>query len=196
MTIFVATGNRHKAEEFSRIFSDHRIVLPADRGIIFDPDETGESFYENALLKAKALFDLVHEPVLADDSGLCVDALGGAPGIYSARFGSTNGTELSSGDRNCLLLSKLSGISDRKARFVCNLVLYFGSDRHVSVQETLEGEIVSDHGTGTEGFGYDPVLFLPEFGKTVAELDPARKDQVSHRGKAARKMKFLLESEK
>ncbi len=196
MTIYIATGNRHKAEEFGRIFSDHRIVLPADAGITFDPDETGSSFFDNSLLKAKALYELVHEPVLADDSGICVDALGGAPGILSARFGSAGGITLSAEDRNRLLLEKLSGIADRTARFVCNLVLFLGPERYISVQETLEGEIVSNQGSGTGGFGYDPVLFLAEYGKTVAELDPALKDRISHRGKAAEKMKFLLENEK
>lgn len=196
MTIYIATGNRHKAEEFGRIFSDHRIVLPADEGIIFDPEETGSTFFDNALLKAQALYELVHKPVLADDSGICVDALGGAPGILSARFGSTGDITLSAEDRNRLLLNKLSGISGRSARFVCNLVLFLGPDRYISVQETLEGEIVSDRGSGTGGFGYDPVLFLPEYGKTVAELDPALKDRISHRGKAAKRMQFFLENEK
>lgn len=196
MTIYIATGNRHKAEEFARIFSDHRVVLPADHGIAFDPEETGESFFENALIKAQALFDLVHEPVLADDSGICVDALCGAPGIRSARFGSTEGKELCAEERNALLLDQLSGVTERSARFVCNLVLYLGKDRYISVQETLEGEIVSDRGSGTGGFGYDPVLYLAEFGKTVAELDPELKDRVSHRGKAAKQMQFFLEKEK
>lgn len=196
MTIYIATGNRHKAEEFGRILTDHHIILPSDQDISFDPDETGETFLDNALIKAQTLYDIVRQPVLADDSGICVDALDGAPGVYSARFGSTNGYDLSSEERNRLLLAKLSGISDRKARFVCNLVLYFGPNRYVSVQETLEGEIVSEQGSGTGGFGYDPVLFLPEFGKTVAELDPVQKDRVSHRGKAAQKMIFLLKNEK
>lgn len=195
MTIVIATGNRHKAEEFSRIFSDHRIVLPADRGIMFDPEETATTFYGNALIKARTLFELMGEPVIADDSGICVDALNGEPGVYSARYGATNGIELSAEDRNKLLLSRMKGIPDRTARFVCNMVLYYGPDRFVSVQETLEGSIVSESGSGSGGFGYDPVLYLPEYGKTVAELSDDQKDLVSHRGKAARKLQIFLNSE-
>ena len=196
MTIVIATGNRHKAEEFSRIFSGHRIVLPADRGIMFDPEETATTFNGNALIKARTLFELMGEPVIADDSGICVDALNGEPGVYSARYGATNGIELSAEDRNKLLLSRMKGIPDRTARFVCNMVLYYGPDRFVSVQETLEGSIVSESGSGSGGFGYDPVLYLPEYGKTVAELSDDQKDLVSHRGKAARKLKIFLNSEK
>ncbi|HOF85532.1 MAG TPA: RdgB/HAM1 family non-canonical purine NTP pyrophosphatase [Treponemataceae bacterium] len=196
MTIVIATGNRHKAEEFSRIFSGHHIVLPEDRGIMFDPEETATTFYGNALIKARTLFELMGEPVIADDSGICVDALNGEPGVYSARYGATNGIELSAEDRNKLLLSRMKGIPDRTARFVCNMVLYYGPDRFVSVQETLEGSIVSESGSGSGGFGYDPVLYLPEYGKTVAELSDDQKDLVSHRGKAARKLQIFLNSEK
>lgn len=196
MTIVIATGNRHKAEEFSRIFSGHHIVLPEDRGIMFDPEETATTFYGNALIKARTLFELMGEPVIADDSGICVDALNGEPGVYSARYGATNGIELSAEDRNTLLLSRMKGITDRTARFVCNMVLYYGPDRFVSVQETLEGSIVTETGSGSGGFGYDPVLYLPEYGKTVAELSDDQKDLVSHRGKAARKLQIFLNSEK
>lgn len=196
MTIVIATGNRHKAEEFSRIFSGHHIVLPEDRGIMFDPEETATTFYGNALIKARTLFELMGEPVIADDSGICVDALNGEPGVYSARYGATNGIELSAEDRNKLLLSRMKGIPDRTARFVCNMVLYYGPDRFVSVQETLEGSIVTETGSGSGGFGYDPVLYLPEYGKTVAELSDDQKDLVSHRGKAARKLQIFLNSKK
>ena len=196
MTIVIATGNRHKAEEFSRIFSGHTIVLPTDRGIEFNPEESASTFYGNALIKAKTLFELVGEPVIADDSGICVDALDGEPGVFSARYGSSGGKELSAEDRNRLLLSRMEGISNRTARFVCNMVLYLGPDRFVSVQETLEGTIVSGSGSGSGGFGYDPVLYLPEYGKTVAELSDVQKDLVSHRGKAARKLEIFLNSEK
>jgi len=190
MTIVIATGNRHKAEEFSRIFSGHHIVLPEDRGIMFDPEETATTFYGNALIKARTLFELMGEPVIADDSGICVDALNGEPGVYSARYGATNGIELSAEDRNTLLLSRMKGITDRTARFVCNMVLYYGPDRFVSVQETLEGSIVTETGSGSGGFGYDPVLYLPEYGKTVAELSDDQKDLVSTGGKPHENCKF------
>jgi len=148
MTIFIATGNRHKAEEFSRIFSDHTLILPADRGIAFDPEESAATFFGNALIKAKTLFELVGEPVIADDSGICVDALNGEPGIFSARYGSTGGNELPAEERNRILLDRLDGITDRTARFVCNMVLYLGPNRFICVQETLEGTIVTGHGCG------------------------------------------------
>ena len=196
MTIFIATGNRHKAEEFSRIFSAHDIVVPEDRGITFDPEETESTFFGNALIKAKALYNLVGLPVIADDSGICVDALDGEPGVLSARYGSTNGKTVSTEERNRLLLVRMQGVTNRSARFVCNMVLYFAPERFISVQETLEGIIVTDQGYGTGGFGYDPVLYLPEFGKTVAELSNEQKDKVSHRGKAARKLEKMLKSEK
>ena len=176
MKILVATGNQHKAEEFARIFAPDTIVTPSDLGINFDPVETESTFFGNALIKARTLIELTQLPVIADDSGLCVDALNGEPGVHSARFGSTNGQELGSTERNALLISRLKGEKARGARFICNMVLYLSKDRFISAQETLEGEIVTHLGAGSGGFGYDPILFLPEFGKTVAELSPEDKD--------------------
>ncbi len=191
MKIFFASGNEHKREEMARIFPDHEIRIPKDEGIGFDPEETENTFFGNALIKAESLWKIVRAPVLADDSGICVDALGGAPGVISARFGSENGQILDSSGRNDLLIAKMAGISDRKCRFVCNMVLFLGPDRFWSVQETLEGELVEE-GRGEGGFGYDPLVYLGEYGKTVAELSPKEKDHVSHRGKAGRKISALL----
>lgn len=196
MKIYFASGNAHKREEMSRIFAGHRIVIPSDEGIAFDPEETEPTFYGNALLKAKCLYDIVRQPVLADDSGICVDALGGAPGIFSARYGSENGEKLDARERNELLIARMKGITDRSCRFVCNMTLYLGQDRFFSAQETLEGALVEslEHGRGTRGFGYDPVVYLPSFGKTVAELSDADKDAVSHRGKAGRILASIIDS--
>ena len=193
MKIYFASGNAHKREEMARIFSGHSVMIPADEGIHFDPEETGSSFFENALIKAKALYDLVGQPVIADDSGICVDALGGLPGIRSARYGSERGAVLHAADRNRLLLSEMEGVANRKCRFVCNMILYLGPDRFYSVQETLEGELIAE-GRGAGGFGYDPVVYLPSRGKTVAELSDSEKDECSHRGKAGRLIARLLVS--
>ena len=192
MKIYFASGNAHKKEEMARIFSQCEIVIPADEGIDFDPEETEHSFYGNSLLKAKALYDIVGKPVIADDSGICVDALGGAPGVLSARYGSENGKKLTSEERNALLLERMRGVENRSCRFVCNMVLYLGNERFVSVQETLEGELIAES-RGSGGFGYDPIVFIPSYGKTVAELSGAEKDFLSHRGKAGRKIAELLD---
>jgi len=193
MKIYFASGNAHKREELSRILSPHTIVIPPDERIQFNPEEIESTFYGNALIKAKALYELVHCPVIADDSGICVDALDGAPGVLSARYGSVNGIELDSKERNNLLLVQMEGKKNRTSRFVCNMVLYLGPDRFISIQETLEGQLITES-RGTGGFGYDPLLYLPEYGKTVAELTPEEKDICSHRGKAGRHIARLLET--
>lgn len=191
MKIYFASGNAHKKEEMARILSPCEIVIPADEGIEFDPEETENSFYGNSLIKAKALYEIVRQPVIADDSGICVDALGGAPGVLSARYGSDNGKKLNAEERNELILSRMHGVENRACRFVCNMVLYFGNDRFISVQETLEGELITES-RGTGGFGYDPIVFVPLYEKTVAELSGAEKDFLSHRGKAGRKIAEFL----
>jgi XTP/dITP diphosphohydrolase len=191
MKLWLATNNEHKKRELEQIFSGHSLVTPASAGLVFDPDETGSTFIENTLIKARALYDLVHEPVIADDSGLCVDALDGRPGIFSARYGSTNGKKLESWERNALLLKELEHTSNRRARFVCSMVALFSHDRFYVVQETLEGEIIRES-RGTGGFGYDPILYLPERGCTVAELSDDEKNRISHRGKAGKVLANLL----
>lgn len=191
MKLYFASGNSHKRDEMARIFGSQTIVIPADEGIAFDPEETESTFFGNALIKAKALFDLVGQPVIADDSGICVDALDGQPGVLSARYGSENGQKLDTTQRNDLLLSNMTGIGNRTCRFVCCMVLYFGPNRFYSVQETLEGILVTER-AGSGGFGYDPLVLVPEYGRTVAELLPEEKDQCSHRGKAGRTLAKLL----
>lgn len=193
MTIWFATGNEHKKQELAAILSPHRVRTPGEAGYAFDPDETGSTFLENALIKARELYALVGEPVVSDDSGLCVDALGGRPGVLSARYGSTEGRKLEAPERNALLLEELGGAEDRRARFVCAMVLMLSPDRFFVAQETLEGLIVTE-GRGVGGFGYDPLLYLPDYGRTVAELGEAEKNTLSHRGKAGRRIAAMLDT--
>jgi XTP/dITP diphosphohydrolase len=197
--IWFATGNEHKREELSWILNElapqFAIKIPSEAGIFFDPVEDGADFLENAFIKARALYKIVKEPVIADDSGLCVDALGGNPGVFSARYGSVDGKKLESAERNALLIREIGDNPVRIARFVCSMVLMIDENRFFAVQETLEGEIIREgRGRGDFGFGFDPILFLPEKNCTVAELAAHEKNKISHRGKAARSIAAFLES--
>lgn len=193
MEIVLASGNMHKKMELEKIFSNHTLLLPSDLGISFDCDETGKTFLENALLKAETLYELVKRPVLADDSGLCVAALDGAPGIYSARYGSGEGQpDLSDSDRNKLLLSQIETAENRDAFFICTMALIVDPYRVFTVQESFPGSI-SPTPFGGGGFGYDPVFIEPVSGKTVAELPEEEKNRISHRGRAGRRMNAILE---
>ena len=206
MKIYLATGNLNKKREVQELFPEHTVVIPKDEGIEFDPEETGNTFYENSLIKAKALWEIVHCPVLADDSGICVDALDGAPGIYSSRYagpefmkGKPDGTKTPQEEQNAFIVQQTTDAIEgghaggRKAHYTCAMVLYMGGDRIFVVQETMEGEIISDikDARGSGGFGYDPLFFLPEYGKTAAELTADEKNAISHRGKASRLLKKL-----
>lgn len=219
MKIMLATGNMNKKREMQEIFPEHTIVTPKDEGFSFDPDETGTTFYENSMIKAKTLWNIVHCPVISDDSGICVDALGGAPGVYSARYagpqfmkGHPDGTKISQQEQNKFLIQQTneaiaSGIdtsSDggrfpngpRSAHYTCAMVLYLGPDRFYIAQETMEGTIIEnfENQAGENGFGYDPLFFLPQYGKTSAQITPDEKNAISHRGKAARTIKNILDS--
>lgn len=195
MEILVATFNRHKIDELRPLLPGHRLLSPADAGI--DPmeiDENGSDYFANALIKAKALHDKAGIPTLADDSGLSVLALDGAPGIHSSRYGSLDGSKkLSDGDRNELLLSVMKQVDERRCAFYCCLVFLYGEDRYIAVQETCPG-LLAYAPAGKGGFGYDPLVFLPELGRTVAELSPGEKNRVSHRGRAGRAMAAMLEA--
>ena len=196
MKLYFASGNDHKKTEMSRLLGGFELTLPKEEGIYFDPDENGETFIDNAVIKAKALYDIVHAPVLADDSGLCVDALGGKPGIHTARYGEEEaGRKLSAEEKYMLLLKNMEGITNRRAEFVCAICLYLSPTRIYVIQETSEGSIAQKPSNGSGGFGYDPVFYNNEAGKIVAELPEGEKDLYSHRGKAARIMKTLIEKE-
>jgi XTP/dITP diphosphohydrolase len=209
MNIWFASGNEHKKAELAAILGK-QLKIPSDAGLVFNPDETGSSFYENALIKARQLFRLLaggkHELyrpgdfIIADDSGICVDALGGRPGIYSARYPLLGGPpgrlieiNPASSAQNSVLLEELTGEKNRSARFVCAMVLLSSEERFFVAQETLEGEILGGTtGRGSGGFGYDPIFYIPELGKTVAELSTDEKNRISHRAKAGKIIANLL----
>jgi len=196
MKIWFATNNTHKKKELQAILN-RSLTIPSEQKITFNPDETGASFCENALLKARELKKLLgrkNEPVIADDSGLCVDALDGRPGVLSARYGEVNNKKLTSQQQNLLLLDELGDKPERSARFVCAMVLLFDENRFFIVQETLEGEIVKSHKQmrGDGGFGYDPIFIVPKFSRTLAELTSEEKNTISHRGKAGKLLSKLL----
>lgn len=195
MEILIASFNRHKIDELKPLFPKHRLLCPADIGYeAMEIEEDGSSYFENALIKAKTLYALAGMPTLADDSGLSVATLGGAPGIHSSRYGSKDGrAKLSAVERNALLLAEMKGVGDRACAFYCCLVFLYGTDRYLCVQETCPG-VLAEAPKGDGGFGYDPLVFLPELGKTVAELEPEAKNRVSHRGKAAKVMNALLDA--
>lgn len=220
MKIYLATGNLNKKREMQEIFPQHTIVIPKDEGISFDPSETGTTFYENSLIKARALWHLVHAPVIADDSGICVDALGGAPGIYSSRYGGpehprgrADGNKTPQETQNRMLIEQLNTALEQRAagemeadglfrngprscHYTCAMVCVLGPDRLFVAQETMEGSLVNTiaEARGTGGFGYDPLFVVPQYGKTAAELTPAQKNAISHRGKASRSIQRLIES--
>lgn len=187
MRIGVQTGNAHKLEEFRRILSPALPGLELVASGAPAPDETGESFSENALIKARQAFLSTGLPSIADDSGISVDALGGAPGIYSARY-SGSGEDA---ENTALLLRNLEGIADRRAAFVCAAALVT-EQGEVVVERRWEGSVASAP-SGGGGFGYDPV-FIPEgLDQTAAELSPERKDELSHRGQAFRELASHIE---
>ena len=216
MKIYLATGNKNKKREMCEILAGHEIVTPGDEGIEFDPDETGTTFYENSLIKAKALYDIVHYPVIADDSGICVDALGGSPGIYSSRYagpnfpkGTPDGHKITQEEQNIFLIQQLNDAikagnlpdmpylnGPRSCHYTCAMVLYCGGDRLFVAQETFEGTLIDDikNQAGTGGFGYDPIVFLPQYGKTVAQISADEKNAISHRGKAVRVIQKIIEN--
>jgi XTP/dITP diphosphohydrolase len=165
-------------------------VGPHDLGIDDSPDETGATFLENARLKALHYGGLSGLLTVADDSGLSVDALGGEPGLYSARFGGPGATDR---DRNRLLLEKLRGIDDsrRGARFTSAIAVARGGAIVFETQEQVEGRIASEE-RGSNGFGYDPLFFYPPFGRTFGEVPREDKDRVSHRGKAFAALRAFL----
>src|SRR5712692_8276657 len=190
--LLLATTNPHKLEEYCAIFSDvpFRLLSLHDVQLDIDIEETGTTFAENATLKAHAYAQASGVLSLADDSGLEIDALEGAPGVYSARFA---GPETSYEERFRLILAKLQGWSgaQRSARFRCVIALAEPSGTCQLVEGVIEG-VIADTPRGESGFGYDPIFFVPELGKTFAELAPDLKNRISHRGRAAQKARVLL----
>ena len=190
-----ATGNENKMVEIREILGDLplEILSMKQAGIRADIEENGTSFEENALIKAREVCRLAGEMVLADDSGLEIDYLNGEPGIYSARY---MGENTSYRVKNKNLMERLEGVPNEKrtARFVCAIAAVFPDGKELVVRGTVEG-IIGYEERGENGFGYDPIFYLPERGLTTAELPPEVKNSISHRGNALRKMKELLEKE-
>lgn len=213
MTFLPASENAHKAREFAAILAGHQVVLPGKLGLRASYEETSTTFLGNALGKAEALFrraseaglmrssgglqsptGMVVDAILADDSGLCVEALDGRPGVYTARYGGDGSGKLTASERNQHLLRELADASNRSAYYVCCAVAYLDVDRFFVVQETWHGEIAREASDASGGFGYDPVFYLADRGCTVAEIGDAEKHRLSHRGKALRRLLAAIEN--
>lgn len=193
--IVFATGNQNKMKEIRMILEDLGMPIYSmkELGILEDIVEDGETFEANAEIKARAIAKhLPGDIILADDSGLEIDYLNKAPGVYSARFA---GEDTSYDIKNNLLLDKLKGVPDEKrtARFVCVICAVFPDGEVKTSRGTIEGQIAHEI-VGKNGFGYDPIFYYPECGCTTAEMDPDTKNELSHRGKALRMMREVIES--
>ncbi len=195
MKVIFATGNENKLREIRQITADMdiEIVSMKDAGVYVDVEETGTTFEENAYLKASAIAKKSGLPTLADDSGLEIDYLNKQPGIYSSRF---MGEDTPYIEKNTELLRRLEGVPDEKrtARFVCAICYVRSDGSSETVRATMEGRVAYEI-AGSNGFGYDPIFFLPERGCTSAELSPEDKNEISHRGKALRMMRDILMKE-
>ena len=192
----VATRNAGKLAELQALFEDapYRLISLDDAGVDFEVEETGSTFVENAVLKATQYGEAAGLLTIADDSGLEVDALGGGPGVLSSRFAGPDATD---DERNAFLLQELAEHpgEPRTARFRCTVAIFRPGHDVSVVDGTVEG-VITDEPRGDNGFGYDPVFYLPELGCTTAELPPEHKNRLSHRGIAARRaLRVLLDSE-
>lgn len=191
-----ATGNMGKLKEIKEILGDigEEIISMKEAGIDIDIEENGTTFEENAIIKAKAIMEMTGQLVLADDSGLEVDALNKEPGIYSARY---MGKDTSYDIKNQNIIERLEGVegSDRSARFVCAIAAAFTDGEVIVTRGTIEG-IIAKEPAGTNGFGFDPIVYVPEYGMTTGQMEPEQKNKISHRGKALTEMKKILEERK
>lgn len=188
--IVLASGNQGKVREFTSLFADYGVEMVAQKALgVEDVPETGTTFVENAIIKARHAAKVTGLPAIADDSGLVVDALGGAPGIYSARYAGASATDADNIDK---LLAALEGEQNRQAHFFCTLVFMRHADDPVPLvsQGKWQGEILKTR-QGEGGFGYDPVFYLPSHSCTAAQLEKTEKNRVSHRGNA---LSLLLDS--
>ena len=194
MKVILASQNAHKLAEIRAIVEKYGIelVLQSELDLHIDVDETGSSFEENSELKARSVMEATGLPALADDSGLCVDVLGGEPGVYSARYGAPDC--ITDRDRLNYLLQNMRGVrsEERTARFVCVITLVWPDGRKLVARGTCEGYITFEP-RGEDGFGYDPVFYVPSRGCTFAQMGSAQKNQISHRANALRRLSELLE---
>ena len=190
--IVFATGNKGKIKEIQMIMADTglEVVSMKDAGIVAEPEENGTTYEENAMIKARAVAEYTDDIVMADDSGLEIDYLNKEPGIYSARY---MGEDTSYRIKNANLIERLNGVPDeqRTARFVCAIAAVLPDGTELTTRAAIEGRIDYEE-KGSNGFGYDPIFYVPRFGKTTAELTEEEKNQVSHRGQALELMKKEL----
>ena len=204
MRIVFATGNKDKMREIRQILADldAEVLSMKEAGVFEDVVEDGQTFAENARIKADAIYKLLQEKepdkaaqtvVLADDSGLEIDYLNGEPGIYSARY---LGKDTPYSEKNSIILERMEGVRDeeRSARFVCAIAATLPEGKKLDALGKMEGRIAYSI-AGENGFGYDPIFFLPEYGKTSAEISGEEKNAISHRGKALREIETLLRKE-
>lgn len=191
-----ATENMGKMKEIKAILGDigEEILSMKEAGIDMDIVEDGSTFEENAIIKAKAVMERTGQLALADDSGLEIDALNKEPGIYSARYmGEDTPYEI----KNRNLIERMKGVKgkDRSARFVCVIAAAFPDGEIITTRGTIEG-VIAEEPAGENGFGYDPIVYVPEYGMTTGQMDPDAKNAISHRGKALTAMKKILEERK
>ena len=180
--IILASNSKHKQKEFARFFTDRQVLIPSDLGLVFDVEEYEQTFIGNALLKAEHLYKMVKQPVLADDSGLVIEALPHILGVHSARFEEHK----SQAQKNEEVLRLMRHQDNRRAYYVCALVLYQELSQFMAVQESWHGNIALE-AAGDFGFGYDPIFCLSD-GRTAAELQAVEKDKLSHRARALLKL--------
>ena len=182
MHMIAATKNKGKIKEIEKIFGELgiNVITADDAGINVEVEETGSSFLENSLIKARAISMFCNEIVIADDSGLCVDALGGRPGVYSARYAGENATDAEKIEK---LLEELEGVEDRGAKFVTSVAVIFPDGKEITAMGEVLGHIL-EKPEGDNGFGYDPVFYCDELNKSFAVADTDEKNAVSHRGRA------------
>ena len=191
--IILASNNKGKIAEVKEILKDMNVevISMKEAGLDVDIEENGSTFEENALIKAEAIMKMTGEITIADDSGLEVDYLNKEPGIYSARY---MGHDTSYDIKNNAIIQRLEGVNrtDRSARFVCAMAVVFPDGKNIIARGTMEG-LIADKPMGENGFGYDPIMYLPEYQKTSAQLSSEEKNKISHRGKALEKLKTQLQ---
>ena len=187
-TLIVATGNQHKLREIAEIFTDYEVLSQKQMGFYEDVEENGVSFAENALIKARAVCQALGVVTLADDSGLCVDALGGQPGIFSARYCGHHGDDEANRKK---LLENMQGITNRTAHFNCAIALVYPNGEELVVEGQTFGEILHEE-VGNGGFGYDPLFFSRDLQKSFGVATAEEKNKVSHRFRALKKLWTLL----
>lgn len=191
MKLLIASNNQHKIDEIKQILGNkfEQILSLSEAGIVCDPEENGKTFLDNALIKVRAVAKLTDMPVLGDDTGLCVDALNGAPGVHSARFAGDH----DNAKNRAKLLYELQDETNRKAHFSTAVALLYPDGRLVTAEGRVDGEILHTE-VGANGFGYDSLFYCNEIGKTFAEATAEEKNAVSHRGRALKKLAEKLQS--